>query len=81
MISRDEGSSVAARSGNDPSERVKSHGPTAAPEEVYGPIRLRRYAKGDGRALILYTHGAPADGGPAHEGDGSSSAHEGHERA
>ena len=54
-----EDSSISARSGNDPVER----------EQAYGPIRFRRYVKGDGRALILYTHGEPAGGGPAHGGD------------
>ncbi len=28
-------------------------------EEVYGPLRFRRHVKGDGRALILYTHAEP----------------------
>jgi hypothetical protein len=69
MAPPDEGSSVSARSGNDPSERA----------ETYGPIRFRRHVKGDGRALILYTHGGGAPGGLAHVGDGS--AHEGSERA
>jgi hypothetical protein len=93
MISRDEGSegsSVSARSGNDPSGRVETHGPAAAckekeaygpmaareeadspmaaREEAYGPIGFRRYAKDDGRALILYTHRRPTDGGSANEG-------------
>jgi hypothetical protein len=58
MALPDEGSSVSARSGNDP----------AAREQAYGPIRFRRYVKGDGRTLILYTHGGLTDGGPVHEG-------------
>jgi hypothetical protein len=51
-----EDSSISARSGNDPVER----------EEDYGPIRFRRYVKGDGRALILYTRGESAQDRPAH---------------
>jgi hypothetical protein len=47
MVSPAEGSPLSARSGNDPSESI----------EIYGPIELKRYVKGDGRALILYTHG------------------------
>jgi hypothetical protein len=58
MTSPDEGPSLSASSGDDPVE----------PEEAYGPIRLRRYVKGDGRALILYTHGGPAQGGAAQDG-------------
>jgi hypothetical protein len=57
MISTEDGSSVPARSGNDP----------APHEEAYGPVRFRRYVKSDGRALILYTHGDVAHEGPAHE--------------
>ncbi len=67
MISGDEGSSVSARSENDPSGRV----------ETYGPIRFRRYVKDDGRALILYmdegsaqdtpAQDIPAQDGPANE--------------
>jgi len=53
-----EDSSISARPGNDPVER----------EQAYGPIRFRRYVKGDGRTLILYTHGGLIDGGPVHEG-------------
>jgi hypothetical protein len=77
MVSPDEGSSVSARSGNGPSESI----------EIYGPIGLKRYVKGDGRALILYARGESPGGGPAHggddsyRGDDSISAHEGHERA
>jgi hypothetical protein len=61
MAFPDEGTSFFASSGNDPVE----------PEEVYGPLRFRRYVKGDGRALILYTHVGPtqdaaAQDGPAH---------------
>jgi len=44
-----EDSSFSAASGDDPRER----------EEAYGPIRLRRYVKDDGRALVLYSQGAP----------------------
>jgi hypothetical protein len=60
MDSPGEGSALSASSGNDPSsERA----------EVYGPIELRRYVKGDGRALILYTRGAPPqEGGPIQDG-------------
>jgi hypothetical protein len=57
MAFPDEGSSVSARSENDPVEL----------EEAYGPIRFRRYVKDDGRVLILYTHGEPTDRGPANE--------------
>jgi hypothetical protein len=62
MAFPDEGSSVSARFGNDPAEPARA-------AEAYGPIMLRRYVKGDGRALILYTHGESAGGGPAHGGD------------
>jgi len=58
MASPDEGTSFSARSENDPVE----------PEEAYGPLRFRRYMKGDGRTLILYTQGRPTDGGSANEG-------------
>jgi hypothetical protein len=58
MAFPDESSSLSASSGNDPVE----------PEEAYGPIRFRRYVKGDGRALILYTQGRFTDGGSANEG-------------
>ena len=58
MVPLPEDSSFSAASGNDPRER----------EEAYGPIRFRRYVKGDGRTLILYTHGGLTDGGPVHEG-------------
>jgi hypothetical protein len=50
--------SFSASSGNDPVQ----------PEEAYGPLRFRRYSKGDGRTLILYTQGRPTDGGSANEG-------------
>lgn len=63
-----EHASLAARSGNDP----------ATHEETYGPIRLRRYLKEDGRTLILYTRGKltqdglaqdrPTQDGPAQDG-------------
>jgi len=50
MAPPDEGSPVAARSENDPAE----------PAQAYGPIMLiRRYAKDDGRALILYSRETP----------------------
>ena len=58
MAPPDEGTSLSASSGNDPVE----------PEQAYGPIGFRRYVKGDGRTLILYTHGRPTDGGSANEG-------------
>jgi hypothetical protein len=58
MAFPDEDASLSASSGNDPVE----------PEEAYGPIRFRRYVKGDGRALILYTQGRSTDGGSANEG-------------
>jgi hypothetical protein len=50
--------SFSASSGNDPVEL----------EEAYGPIGFRRYEKGDGRTLILYTYERPTDGGSADEG-------------
>jgi len=59
-----EHASLSARSGNDPFERVETYGPMAAREEACGPIELRRYVKGDGRALILYTRGSPTQDGP-----------------
>ena len=68
MAFPDEGSSVSARFGNDPAEPARA-AEAAEAAEAYGPILLRRYVKGDGRALILYTHGEPAGGGPAHGGD------------
>jgi hypothetical protein len=57
MAPPDEGTSLSASSGNDPVEL-----------EVYGPIGFRRYVKGDGRGLILYTHGGPAQDTAAQEG-------------
>jgi hypothetical protein len=45
MVSFDEDSSQPARSGDGPAELAAA----------YGPITLRRYAKDDGRALILYS--------------------------
>ncbi len=57
MVSPDEGSSLSASSGNDPPEHD-----LAEREETYGPLRFRRYVKGDGRALILYTQGESAQG-------------------
>jgi hypothetical protein len=57
MAFPDEDASLPASSGNDPVE-----------PEAYGPIRFRRYVKGDGRALILYTQGRSTDGGSANEG-------------
>jgi hypothetical protein len=69
MDSRGEGLFLSASSGNDSD---------AAPAEAYGPIELRRYVKGDGRALILYTDGGLADDDPAREGTTrDDSAHEG----
>jgi hypothetical protein len=75
MAASDEGSSVSARSENDAPERGEADEPrrehgevdglTGEREEAYGPIGFRRYVKGDGRALILYTHGELTGGGPA----------------
>jgi hypothetical protein len=67
MDSQDVGPSLSASSGNDLPEHD-----LAEREETYGPLRFRRYAKGDGRGLILYTHGgsaqdSPAQDGPVHE--------------
>ena len=50
--------SLSASSENDPVE----------PEQAYGPLRFRRYLKGDGRTLILYTHGGPAQDAAAQDG-------------
>jgi hypothetical protein len=78
MASPDEDFPASARSGNDPlrsagggeqrREREGAKGVGAGHEEVYGPIRFRRYVKGDGRALILYTHGGPAQDAGAQDG-------------
>jgi hypothetical protein len=58
MVPLPEDSSFSAASGNDPRE----------PEEAYGPIGFRRYVKGDGRALILYTHEGSAQDAAAQDG-------------
>ncbi|HEY5342307.1 MAG TPA: hypothetical protein VIJ66_01420 [Solirubrobacteraceae bacterium] len=78
MAFPDEGSPVSARSEIDQAEREGADGPSGGRgaaddargerEETYGPLGFRRYVKGDGRALILYTHGEPTDGGPVDEG-------------
>jgi hypothetical protein len=51
MASPEEGSPLSARSEVQPLE----------PEEAYGPITIRRYVKDDGRALALYSRGAPRE--------------------
>jgi hypothetical protein len=58
MAFPDEDASLFASSGNDPVE----------PEEAYGPLRFRRYVKGDGRTLILYTQGGPTQDAAAQDG-------------
>ena len=63
-----EHASLSARSGNDPaaaSLAAHSGNDPATHEETYGPIRLRRYVKEDGRTLILYARGELAQDGPA----------------
>ena len=87
-VERDEGDEGAREGAHIPAGRGPAHDPDdpqdldpTEREQSYGPIGFRRYVKDDGRALILYTHGGPAGGGLAHGGDGSRSAHEGHERA
>jgi hypothetical protein len=77
MAFPDEGSPVSARSEIDQARRAPADGPSGERgaaedavgerEQTYGPIRFRRYVKGDGRALILYTHEVPAHGEPADE--------------
>jgi hypothetical protein len=59
MASPEEGSPLSAHSEVQPLER----------EEAYGPITIRRYAKDDGRALALYSRGAPREtqGEPAED--------------
>ena len=37
-------------------ERVARTTPERAQQERYGPIALERYAKDDGRALLMYMH-------------------------
>jgi hypothetical protein len=51
MAAPDEGSPLSARAGATPVER----------EEAYGPLTIRRYVKDDGRALALYSRGAPRE--------------------
>lgn len=51
MASPEEGSPLSAHSEVRPQER----------EEAYGPITVRRYVKGDGRALALYSRATPRE--------------------
>ena len=50
-----------------PSEEREESGPGAAPPteppqaERFGPLQVTRLRKEDGRALIVYSHTAPAD--------------------
>ncbi|MGH2902761.1 MAG: hypothetical protein ACRDK7_04150 [Solirubrobacteraceae bacterium] len=46
-------------------QREGSSGLGEGREEAYGPLVLRRYLKGDGRGLILYTHEDSAHAEPA----------------
>jgi hypothetical protein len=71
MVPPDEDPSLSASSGNDPDATGEAHSATeasGATEEAYGPIGFRRYAKDDGRALILYTRGGPAQDGAVQDG-------------
>jgi hypothetical protein len=39
----------------------RDRGAEPHPVERYGPVAIERYAKDDGRALLLYTHTAGRD--------------------
>jgi hypothetical protein len=72
MVTPDEGPVLSASSGNDPGGPKEADGPTeeahSPPEETcYGPIGFRRYAKDDGRALILFTWEESPQAGPVQD--------------